>query len=310
MYDNDPDSGVHSAVEWLLHRWSRDVEIDGYQKDNVSAGPRGERQWYIDSEGHTMVTIHGPVVFSMGSPGTEPHRNHLDEAICRVMIPHSFAMATKEVTAEQFARFLDAHPAIKRKFPRPAITDANLPATNVSWFEAVQYCRWLSAKEGILDREMCYPQLDRIGPKENMPAPFLEGTGYRLPLEAEWEYAARARAQTSRYFGGADEMLPHYAWYVANAEKSARPTGRLKPNDFGLFDVLGNVGEWCQDQDWAVLEHNIKRPGPWSLTEKNRVWRGGAFLSQADRVRLAQAATADASVRVPTFGFRIARTIR
>jgi serine/threonine protein kinase/formylglycine-generating enzyme required for sulfatase activity len=308
---NDPDCGTHAAVEWLLRRWGHESEIDALTNALVSNEPPGERQWYVNSEGHTLVVVRGPVAFSMGSPGAEPDRFPDDEGLQRVTIARSFALATKEVTAVQFARFLEANPAIKNLYPRSLVSDGNLPAMNVSWFEAVQYCRWLSEREGIAEPEMCYPRLDQIGPRENMPAPFLEGTGYRLPLEAEWEYAARAGAVTSRFFGAADAMLPYYAWYIGNSDKSAQPVGRLKPNDLGLFDILGNVGEWCQDQEWAApLEHNLKRPRPWVGHEKNRVWRGGAYYSQAARVRSAMAGVSDASTRVPTFGFRIARTLR
>jgi formylglycine-generating enzyme required for sulfatase activity len=311
MHGNNPEGGTHAAVEWLLRRWGRDSEINVPQRTLVSKEPLGERQWYVNSEGHALVAVRGPVVFSMGSPGAEPDRFPDDEGLQRVTIARSFALATKEVTAVQFARFLEANPVIRNQYPRSPVSDGNLPAMNVSWFEAVQYCRWLSEREGIAEREMCYPRLDQIGPRENMPAPFLEGTGYRLPLEAEWEYAARAGTVTSRFFGGADAMLPYYAWYVGNSDKSAQPVGRLKPNDLGLFDILGNVGEWCQDQEWAApLEHNLKRPRPWVGHEKNRVWRGGAYYSQAARVRSAMAGVSDASTRVPTFGFRIARTLR
>jgi formylglycine-generating enzyme required for sulfatase activity len=311
MHRNDPDAGTHAAVEWLLRRWGRESEISALPSALGSNEPLEERQWYVDGEGHTMVAVRGPVVFTMGSPGAEPDRFPDDEGLHRVKIAHSFALATKEVTAAQFARFLEANLAIKNQYPRSPVSDGNLPAMNVSWFEAVQYCRWLSEREGIAEREMCYPRLDQIGSRENMPAPFLEGTGYRLPLEAEWEYAARAGAVTSRFFGGADAMLPYYAWYIGNSDKSAQPVGRLKPNDLGLFDVLGNVGEWCQDQEWAApLEHNLKRPRPWVEHEKNRVWRGGAYYSQAARVRSAMAGVSDASTRVPTLGFRIARTLR
>src|SRR5882762_8004362 len=77
---------------------------------------------------------------------------------------------------------------------------------------------------------------------------FLSLTGYRLPTEAEWEYACRAGAVTSRFYGGAEEMLDRYAWYFGNFRDRAWPVGRLKPNDYGLFDVYGNVIEWCQEQ--------------------------------------------------------------
>ena len=80
-------------------------------------------------------------------------------------------------------------------------------------------------------------------------ADFRKRSGYRLPTEAEWEYVCRAGAVTSRYYGGSRRLLPRYAWYLQNSPKTqASPCGRLKPNELGLFDLLGNVYEWCQDQ--------------------------------------------------------------
>ena len=73
-------------------------------------------------------------------------------------------------------------------------------------------------------------------------------TGYRLPTEAEWEYACRAGAVTSRYFGVNVDLLGQYAWYLATSQDHAWPCGSLLPNDLGLFDMLGNVYEWCQER--------------------------------------------------------------
>ena len=80
-----------------------------------------------------------------------------------------------------------------------------------------------------------------------IPADVLQRTGYRLPTEAEWEYACRAGAVTSRYYGHSIDLLGAYAWYQANSKEHAWPCGSLLPNDLGLFDMLGNVYEWCQD---------------------------------------------------------------
>ena len=77
---------------------------------------------------------------------------------------------------------------------------------------------------------------------------FLQCQGYRLPTEAEWEYACRAHAVTSRCYGQVDGLLPEYAWYRANSGEQSQPGGMLKPNDFGIFDMHGNVSEWCHDR--------------------------------------------------------------
>ena len=84
--------------------------------------------------------------------------------------------------------------------------------------------------------------------------------GYRLPTEAEWEYACRAGAVTSRYYGLSVDLLGRYAWYLKNAQQRAWPCGSLQPNDLGLFDMLGNVLEWCQE------DYQNYRPGSDALS--------------------------------------------
>ena len=86
---------------------------------------------------------------------------------------------------------------------------------------------------------------------------FLELTGYRLPTYAEWEFACRAGANTSRYYGLTERLLPNYAWYLVNADSHVWPVASLKPNDFGLFDMQGNAFEWCYDA-WSGYPYGSK----------------------------------------------------
>ncbi len=140
-------------------------------------------------------------------------------------------------------------------------------------------------------------------------------TGYRLPTEAETEYAARAGAETGGYFGEADELLPKYAWFNKNSRARPWPVGSLKPNDLGLFDVQGNVFTWCQESfkaypsvkdDEAALD---QEDGLVVSSAAGRALRGGSFDAQASYVRCASRIN-----NVPTFppfdfGFRPARTV-
>ena len=122
---------------------------------------------------------------------------------------------------------------------------------------------------------------------------YLSLTGYRLPTEAEMEYATRAGAVTSRYFGETDELLPKYAWYMKNSQEQTWPVGSLKPNDLGLFDVQGNVFTWCQEsykgyptkKNDEVAED--KEDELVITPTQSRVLRGGSFLSLASVVRSA-----------------------
>src|SRR6185503_9607357 len=95
--------------------------------------------------------------------------------------------------------------------------------------------------------EMCYPPIKDIKPGMSLRPYMLSRSGYRVPTEAEWEYACRAGAVTSRFYGNADALLGKYAWFKDNAQDRSWPVGRLLPNDLGLFDVYGNATELCQE---------------------------------------------------------------
>ncbi len=118
-----------------------------------------------------------------------------------------------------------------------------------TWYMAAHYCNWLSEQEGLPKDQWCYLPNEAGAYAEGMsiPADVLERTGYRLPTEAEWEYACRAGAVTSRYYGHSIDLLDAYAWYQANSKEHAWTCGSLLPNDLGLFDMLGNEFEWVQD---------------------------------------------------------------
>ena len=287
---------------------------------------------------HEFVTVKGPVEFTMGSPALERGRAP-DEVQRRVRIPRSFAIATKETTVAQFKRFLDANPEVKARHAYPNTPaqmaevmqrfspDDESPQIAVTWYEAAQYCNWLSKETGLPQSEWVYPPEVRSG--MSMPANYLQRIGYRLPTEAEWEYAARAGTTTARFFGDAEDRLGEYAWYSRNPPRKrddpidpndptrTRHVGTLKPNPLGLFDIYGNVWEWLHDRRQEFTASDViaedREDAVLTVDDQHaRTRRGGSFAYGAYTMRSAHRGdtTYFPQQRRDNVGFRVARTIR
>ncbi len=304
LYREEADAGLHGAAEWLLRQWHQDAELkqlnDKWAKDRSRREPArkpepGQGRWYVNGQGQTMVAIQGPLEFAMGSPPMEVGREGgvegRVETLHRRQIGYSFAIAAKEVTLEQFLRFRPKHPYHTQYSPT-----GDCPANNMTWYDAAAYCNWLSKQEGLPEEQWCYQPNSRGDYAEGMrlKANYLELHGYRLPTEAEWECAARAGAVTSRYYGETEDLLGKHAWYWRNCQdRPMLPVGSLKPNDLGLFDLLGNASEWCQEgfADYVPRSGDKAGEDPEGIggvkDSRNRVVRGGAFANLAMAVRSA-----------------------
>ena len=208
-YRTDPDAGIHGAAEWTLRRWKQEEALKEADAELQKLKDRGDRRWYVNSEGQTLAVIEGPVEFSMGSPVSEPDRDSW-ETPHRQPINRRFAIATKEVTKEQYQRFLKENPKIEGPDIDKFGPEPTGPRNGMAWYEAAAYCNWLSQQEGLA---ICYEPNNKGDYAEGMKIvpDALEGPGYRLPTEAEWEYACRAGAVTSRYYGRTVELLGKYA---------------------------------------------------------------------------------------------------
>ncbi|MSR59839.1 MAG: formylglycine-generating enzyme family protein [Planctomycetaceae bacterium] len=324
IYRTQADPGLHAACEWLLRTWKQEAwlnqvneewakdqeqrvkRLEGIQQLLTKDAEETPPQWYVNGQGQTMVVIPGPVEFMMGAPPTEKGRQQY-EPQHKKRIGRTFALAAKSVTVEQYRQFDKGY-----TLPAAYTRTADLPVVRINWYMAAAYCNWLSKEEGIYEDQWCY---EINGQTMKLKENDLSLSGYRLPTEAEMEYATRAGATTARYYGETEELLPKYAWYQKNSQEQTWPVGSLKPNDFGLFDVQGNAFTWCQESHKAYPTGNGEEVAEGQEVEivpastVSRVLRGGSFIYLASVVRSASRFLNVPVDRSNFNGFRLSRTL-
>lgn len=261
---------------------------------------------------YQMVPIQGGS-FKMGSAASEKNRK-ADEGPQKQISISAFWMGAFEVTHDQFALF-HRDETLSQGSKVDAVTrptaqyidlswnmgkDGGYPVNSMSQDAALMFCRWLYEKTGDF---------------------------YRLPTEAEWEYACRAGSQTTYFFGSDPALLGQYAWFKTNSKNKYQKVGQKKPNPWGLYDILGNVSEWTLDQysakyfDSAASVDPVVKPG----TRYPRSIRGGSYLDDATLLRSAarRHSEADWNIRDPQYpksrwwltdgmfvGFRVVRPLK
>ena len=189
----------------------------------------------------------------------------------------AFELGQHEVTQEQYEKVMGTNP---NTFKGP-----QNPVENVNWDDAVEFCRKLS----------------------ELPEEKSGDYVYRLPTEAEWEYACRARTKTEYSFADSDSGLGAYGWYKDNSGKTTHPVGQKKPNPWGLYDMHGNVWEWCQDWYGDYPSGAVTDPTG-AASGSGRLLRGGSFFGQTSVVRSAYRNSNRPDSRLSNYGFRPART--
>jgi formylglycine-generating enzyme required for sulfatase activity len=243
-----------------------------------------------------MVFVEGGT-FQMGSSNGDS-----DEKPVHMVTVKSFYMGKYEVTQKEWREIMGATVAQQRDMTDKGIPLSgegdNYPMYYVSWNEAIEYCNKRSLKEGLTPAYR--------GSGNNITCDF-NATGYRLPTEAEWEYAARGGNQdylTYEYSGG--NSADAVAWYGNNSGNRTHPVGIKQPNSLGLYDMSGNVWEWCWD--WFGGYSSGSQTNPMGASSGTyRVARGGSWGNDAADVRSAYRSNNTPSHRYSILGFRLVR---
>ena len=278
------------------------IEFSLKTKKNTNVAP----------EGYNLIK---PGTFIMGSPENERGR-YSDEVQHQVTITRPFYMKITPVTQVEWHAVMGNNPSGFHYH------GDNSPVEHISWYDAIEYCNALSRKQGL---EECYELSGCngiIGKDFECLSVIFKGlscNGYRLPTEAEWEYAARAGSNTALYRSpendgtisqtecdSIDPNLDKIAWYCGNTSRT-HPVGSKAPNAFELYDMLGNVYEWCNDWYGMYPTNATDDPiGPES--GDNKVVRGGCWNSCAQFCRTTLRNWGKPNLRNNYVGFRPVRT--
>jgi formylglycine-generating enzyme required for sulfatase activity len=223
---------------------------------------RGLDREMTNSLGMRMRLI-GPGCFQMGSEGGAD----AEKIVHPVTISRPFYLGVVPVTQGQFERLMGGNPS--------RFKGENRPVEMVSWVHADEFCRFLADKEGY---------------------------SYRLPTEAEWEYACRAGTPTDYYWG--EEIDPDFCWYKQTSNDQTRNVGQLRPNGWGLYDMSGNVWEWCMDR-YGEYSYEAQVDPTGAKAGENRVIRGGAWNQFPPQCRSSYRNGSAPGKGAPFIGFRV-----
>ncbi len=276
------DIGTHSAARYALQKWN-----DALPAIESATGEREQQAWRVNSQQMTLLKI----------PAGTLRRNPSDGAATDVVI-ESFWISDCEVTCAAFQQFLkQERDSYNWSLDVKVSPSEDHPVNNVSWEDAVRFLNWLSRQEAL-------PEFyESVGEGWSIPDP--DGEGYRLPTEAEWEYACRCGSPGAYSFGDSAELLPRYA--VFGDKYQTEIGGSRLPNGWGLFDMHGNLWEWCEDA-WAAEPVESQHDDTAFASADSRVMRGGAYDNPAGVLRAAHRQGLNALGRLNGVGFRAARS--
>jgi formylglycine-generating enzyme required for sulfatase activity len=258
-----------------------------------------------------FVRIQGGT-FTMGSPENEPERQ--DYEGLRQVTVSSFYMGKYEVTQKEYQEIMGTNPSVFK--------GDNLPVENVNWYEAVEYCNKRSQKEGLTPAYAInknQKDLNNTYSNDNVKWTVMwnrSANGYRLPTETEWEYACRAGTTTP--FSTGDNITTSQANYNGRFpyndndkgmfHKKTLPVGSFEPNAWGLYDMHGNVWEWCWDWYDTNYSNGAKTDPMGALSGAGRMVRGGSWTAPAEYARSASQVSMYPNNKYNYLGIRLVRS--
>jgi formylglycine-generating enzyme required for sulfatase activity len=273
---------VVATLSYFLRPSVGAVQADGAANFVSASAPETLPDDFVNSIGMKLRLIK-PGTYLMGSPNNETGRWNEEGPVHEVEISKAFYMGVYPATRGQFAVFVNddgnqtsnawRNPFASIKYNQ---TDGD-PVVNVSVYDAMKFCTWLSKRED---------------------------KNYYLPTEAEWEYACRAGTKTAYYFGANAKPLDDHAWHAGNAGGHTHPAGEKQPNPWGLYDMYGNVWQWCADGHGPYQGGHIKDPNS-NMDPNKHIARGASWINDARCCRSAVRNIADPATRFSFGGFRV-----
>lgn len=269
QFAENESAEVHSAADWMLRRLGENETVESLRQMTMQT-ERDNSEWQETQFG----------TFVQFRDADEP-----------------FEICSTEVTMEQFLAYRPSHNYAEEKAP-----SQQCPAMLVSWEDAVKYCLWLTSGVGLAEEDQCYEKDESTG-RYSLHSDFLSRRGFRLPTPYEWRLACLGDVATQHFFGHRHDLNLRYSLNYSNSTPPDRPVipvGSLRPGLFGLFDMTGNVSEWC----------SMRSGGGSGRRQSQRPIRGGSVASSADSlVRLTQQGKVAEDTQYHSIGFRLARSI-
>jgi len=252
------------------------------------------------SNGYELIYIEGGS-FIMGDTWGDEYSD--EKPTHRVKLTYDFCVGEYPVTFDEYDRYC-RETGTEKPYDSGWGRERR-PVINVSWFNAIEYCNWLSEKEGL--SKVYDNKGTLLGKDGRVTTDPSKVAGYRLPTEAEWEYAARGGNKSKGYKYAGSDTVSDVAWYYENSGDKTQEVGKKAPNELGLYDMSGNVWEWCSD-----LYGSYSSPAQinrYNTSGSGRVLRGGSWVSSTADTRVASRSADSPTYTGYDLGFRICRTV-